>query len=382
MACLQCVAFVLGRVDFSVLLYEYSLFVRYKDCKVDRGRLTVINAAFLVVLAAFTMMICLLLSAAFDDDQCLLWVQKVMQSIAMQVLVTGPLIGLVVLCVKIFVSWLLLRCNARARNARRLAGLEDQVQQTRHRRSEIGAQLRRFAAAEASVRRIPAEQQEEVRLRRWGLMRSLQRITATEVVLEARKKKAQFAAGARKNRGLKRQKSLSQPDREPNKSDETLRELAVVTAWSEATHTIDNQSARATKLQLQRIVPQMCTLKQTGLVGSSETSRCNDDVGPVAGFSVRSRTRRKLRTVPQFTNCSASASRRRKAIRSRLRRDHSKMGKIDSDNFAKNTNPTQSGDDAASTNSEDPIKIEIGTRQTHLAVGAHATIIDMAEVEL
>lgn len=361
---------------------------RYKDCKVDRGRLTVINASFLVILAAFTMMICLLLSAAFDDDQCVLWVQKVMQSIAMQVLVTGPLIGLVVLCVKIFVSWLLLRSNAHTRSARRLAELEEQVQQTKHRRFEIAAQLRRLAAdADGDARGTPTagQQQQEARLRRWGLMRSLQRITATEVVLEARKKKAALAADAHKSHGLlARQNSLRRLDSESSKkSNATLDDVTVVTAWAKATRagSSEQTTTRTIDAPLKRIVPQM-RMRSLKTVASSASAAASgnsgvhdDDEKPRAGFSVRSRIQRRLRAVPQFVNRSTSSSRKRTSIRSRRKRSHAKAGEDDSEDvptsMAKSLNPRPSSG-----------KIEVGTRDSQSGFDTHATVIEVTEVEL
>ena len=82
-------------------------------------QLTVYNVAFLATLALFTLMVCILLSAAFNNDQCVSWVFAVLQSIAMQVLVTGPLFGLTVLCVKLILSSLLLQVSARVRKIER-----------------------------------------------------------------------------------------------------------------------------------------------------------------------------------------------------------------------------------------------------------------------
>jgi len=87
----------------------------YKDCNKERAVLTAINSIFLLTLATFTMMICILLSAAFNDAQCVEWVKAVGQSILMQIVVTAPLIGSVVLGVKMLASVFLLRCSAAMR---------------------------------------------------------------------------------------------------------------------------------------------------------------------------------------------------------------------------------------------------------------------------
>ena len=182
------------------------LATRYTDCKADRSRLMVINSSFLTVLAAFTMMICLLLSAAFDDSECVLWVEKVMQSIAMQILVTGPLLGLAVLCVKLFVSWLFLTASARARSVARLRHLDHQARDLMKQQQEIKSELQTLSAR-ASNARLAAASGESEQARRWALMKRLQQVTASAVVVESRRKKATAATAFRKN-GLTRGNTL------------------------------------------------------------------------------------------------------------------------------------------------------------------------------
>ena len=125
----------------------------HADCKKERCILTSINAIFVGTLGMFTMMVCILLSASLSEEQCLLWVSAVMQSLLMQVrfsrsvvlrracclllgvhllfrccyycccccycflqiCVTAPLIGLLFLLIKLFFSWIILRINATVR---------------------------------------------------------------------------------------------------------------------------------------------------------------------------------------------------------------------------------------------------------------------------
>ena len=56
-----------------------------EDCPRWRLRLTIINTVFVGLLWAFTLMICLLLSAAFTVEECVSWVAAVGQSLMMQV---------------------------------------------------------------------------------------------------------------------------------------------------------------------------------------------------------------------------------------------------------------------------------------------------------
>lgn len=101
-----------------VRLKEFSAW--HKDCEPPRRILSLISTLFLGVLAGFTMMICVLLSAAFSDEQCIRWVAAVAQSILMQIVVTAPLLGLLVFGVKMLISYILLSFNRAARVRRGL----------------------------------------------------------------------------------------------------------------------------------------------------------------------------------------------------------------------------------------------------------------------
>eukprot|EP00750_Incisomonas_marina_P005736 INCI14106.1.p1 GENE.INCI14106.1~~INCI14106.1.p1 ORF type:complete len:1091 (-),score=238.03 INCI14106.1:1586-4858(-) len=96
-----------------IRLIEFDSWER--DCRRERTILLVINTTFLGILSLFTMMICILLSAAFNPEQCLQWVAAVAQSIAMQIVVTAPLVGVVVLTFKMVGAWVLVRANRAAK---------------------------------------------------------------------------------------------------------------------------------------------------------------------------------------------------------------------------------------------------------------------------
>ena len=81
----------------------------YNDLRRHRHVLAMLSSSVLLVLAAFTLTICLFLSCAFDDEQSLMWVGDVAQSLVVQVFVTDPTITLMVIFTKLLVSWTLLR---------------------------------------------------------------------------------------------------------------------------------------------------------------------------------------------------------------------------------------------------------------------------------
>ena len=63
--------------------YEFDVW--HVECKALRNGLKTINILFLLIVAAFTFTICLLLSATFTEAEALMWVVGVVQSLVMQV---------------------------------------------------------------------------------------------------------------------------------------------------------------------------------------------------------------------------------------------------------------------------------------------------------
>ena len=81
----------------------------YRGQKRQRHFLATLSAAVLLVLATFALVVCLLLSATFNDDESVMWATDVSQSLVVQIFLTDPIVTVLVICFKLFVSWLLLR---------------------------------------------------------------------------------------------------------------------------------------------------------------------------------------------------------------------------------------------------------------------------------
>ena len=107
----------LRSIEFNAWLHE---------CKHWRRHLSIINAVFLVTLATFTLAICLLLSTAFTFAECVLWVEAVGKSLLMQLFVTDPMIGGLVLAFRLLATWILLKTDRRKHDALREARWEAQ----------------------------------------------------------------------------------------------------------------------------------------------------------------------------------------------------------------------------------------------------------------
>lgn len=99
----------------------------YHQLRRERRALGSLSAGVLVILTSFTLLMCLLLSGAFEERETLLWLEDVGKSIAMQTFVTDPALGLVLLLLKLFTNWLLLRAATRrvkAQLAKKQAALD------------------------------------------------------------------------------------------------------------------------------------------------------------------------------------------------------------------------------------------------------------------
>ena len=86
-----------------------------------------LSTSVLLVLVAFTLSICLLLSCAFNEEESVLWVGDVAQSLIVQIFITDPTISLLVIFSKLLVSWVILRSGKR-RLTRRLQKQQDAVE--------------------------------------------------------------------------------------------------------------------------------------------------------------------------------------------------------------------------------------------------------------
>jgi hypothetical protein len=79
------------------------------DMRHKRSALSGLNYAFVVVLASFTLAICLLFSAALTAEECTQWALSVLRSVVLSALVTDPLLGIVVVLLRFFACWIALR---------------------------------------------------------------------------------------------------------------------------------------------------------------------------------------------------------------------------------------------------------------------------------
>jgi hypothetical protein len=71
--------------------------------------LTSLAALLVVVMVAFTLIVCILLPSAFTAEETALWALAFLEAVAMQILVTNTVLSLVTLLLKTAVSWARLR---------------------------------------------------------------------------------------------------------------------------------------------------------------------------------------------------------------------------------------------------------------------------------
>ena len=124
----------------------------YHDCRRDRYVLTALSSAVLAVIAVFTLEICLMAAAAFTLAQSVEWVVQVAQSIALQLLVAGPAVDLLLFLLKLLISWLLLHVGRRRQFLRQRQALKTQASQLAKRESSVAE------AASAALARTDALQ--------------------------------------------------------------------------------------------------------------------------------------------------------------------------------------------------------------------------------
>ena len=86
------------------------------DCRRWRIQLSFITGSFLLILGFATLMVCLLVSAAFTLTECLNWAIEVAKSLLMQLFVTDPAFTLFVFGLKIFFQWALFRADKQQQN--------------------------------------------------------------------------------------------------------------------------------------------------------------------------------------------------------------------------------------------------------------------------
>ncbi len=73
--------------------------------------MTSLAALLVVVMVAFTLIVCILLSSAFTAEETALWAVAFLESVAMQILVTHTVLSLATLVLKTVVTWAMLRAG-------------------------------------------------------------------------------------------------------------------------------------------------------------------------------------------------------------------------------------------------------------------------------
>jgi hypothetical protein len=75
----------------------------------ERAALSAITYVFVSVLAAFTLAIVLLMSAALTDAECQQWALSVLRSLLLRAFVTDPVLGCAVVATRFLACWFLLQ---------------------------------------------------------------------------------------------------------------------------------------------------------------------------------------------------------------------------------------------------------------------------------
>eukprot|EP00750_Incisomonas_marina_P021991 INCI4813.4.p1 GENE.INCI4813.4~~INCI4813.4.p1 ORF type:complete len:1544 (+),score=268.49 INCI4813.4:5299-9930(+) len=140
--------------------YEFDVW--HVECKALRNGLKTINILFLLIVAAFTFTICLLLSATFTEAEALMWVVGVVQSLVMQICVTDLLVSCGVIAAKLFLSWAVIQCRKPALQRLKQAKLKRAARQVRRRR-EKQEQVDRIRVAMQIAKGIETKLSGEVR---------------------------------------------------------------------------------------------------------------------------------------------------------------------------------------------------------------------------
>ena len=97
----------------------------YGGMKRARHVLAGLAAFQLLYILAVGLAVCLAFSYAFTEEECWAWLAAVGKSVLMQLFVTDPVLGMVMLVSKLLMGWLLLRCEIRAQRKRRLSMLDE-----------------------------------------------------------------------------------------------------------------------------------------------------------------------------------------------------------------------------------------------------------------
>ena len=88
---------------------EFEEWHKTPQLKQKRVVLTVLASLVLAVIAGFTLFVCVLIAAAFTEDEVGFWLVDVIRTFTVQVFVTGPVVGLLVIGLKVLAAFVLLR---------------------------------------------------------------------------------------------------------------------------------------------------------------------------------------------------------------------------------------------------------------------------------
>lgn len=94
----------------------------YEEARYALAGLAAIQLLYILVVG---LAVCLAFSYAFSVEEFWAWLSAVGKSVLMQLFVTDPALGTVMLVLKLLVGWLLLRCEIRAERKRRVQMLDE-----------------------------------------------------------------------------------------------------------------------------------------------------------------------------------------------------------------------------------------------------------------
>ena len=97
----------------------------FSGMKWARQVMGVLAAIQLLYILAVGLAVCLAFSYAFEENGCWAWLSAAGISVLMQLFVTNPVLGTVMLVSKLLMGWLLLGCEIRAQRKRRLGVLDE-----------------------------------------------------------------------------------------------------------------------------------------------------------------------------------------------------------------------------------------------------------------
>jgi hypothetical protein len=167
----------------------------YTDCRRDRYVLTALASVVLAVIAVFTLQICLMAAAAFTLEQSVEWVVDVAQSIAVQVLVAGPAVDLLLFLLKLLLSWLLLRVGRRRQFLQQRQVLKAQAARLARRESSVADAASAAIARADALQVVAAGDEQAVRAERTAQLQAKGKHEArlSDVVAEKTRLLAQMA---------------------------------------------------------------------------------------------------------------------------------------------------------------------------------------------